>query len=151
MTKSSDAKSASRREDLTLFLDRSLGRDTVASKLRDAGFEVEIHDNHFPPDSRDDQWLPVVGQRGWIVLTKDKNIRYRSAELLAVVKGNARVYTLVSGNMTALQMADVFTKAVHHIEKSVRIYKPPYIAKIFSSGSVKIWVGRSELLKQFPI
>ena len=151
MTKSSDAKSASRRDPLTYFIDRSLGRQIVASKLREAGFKVEIHDDHFLPDAKDEDWLAIVGQKGWVVLTKDKNIRYRNPELLAVVKGNAKVYTLMSGNITALQMAEVFEKAIPHIENSVDLNEPPYIAKILSTGSVKIWVGRKELIKQFRV
>jgi hypothetical protein len=119
--------------------------------LREAGFKVEIHDNHFPPAAPDDQWLAAVSQRGWVVLTKDKRLRYNFPELLAITKNNARVYTLVSGNMTAFQMAEIFVKAAFHIEKTVELQQPPYIAKVFSSGSVKLWVDRKELLRQFRI
>jgi hypothetical protein len=31
---------------------------------------VEIHDDHFPSDAKDEVWLAEVGIRGWIVLTK---------------------------------------------------------------------------------
>ena len=64
------------------FIDRSLGRKIVADALRQAGAEVHVHGDHFPPDARDEEWLRVVGQRGWIVLTKDKMIRYRGPNSL---------------------------------------------------------------------
>ena len=41
---------------------------------------VEIHDDHFSPDAEDADWLRVVGQRGWAVLTKDERIRRRPVE-----------------------------------------------------------------------
>src|SRR3990172_737151 len=68
------------------FLDRSLGKKTIADALRQAGAEVRVHDDCFPPDARDEDWLREVGQKGWIVLTKDRHIRYRAPELAALQK-----------------------------------------------------------------
>ncbi len=67
------------------FIDRSLGSKIVANALRQAGAEVHIHDDYFPANARDEEWLRVVGQRGWVVLTKDKMIRYRGPELAALI------------------------------------------------------------------
>jgi len=58
-----------------LFLDRSLGRRQVAEALRNAGARIEIHDDHFGPETTDEDWLREAGRRGWIVLTKDARIR----------------------------------------------------------------------------
>src|SRR5438034_11603495 len=55
---------------LVFFVDRSLGRRTVATALRNAGALVEIHDDHSPPDALDETWLNVVGQREWVALSK---------------------------------------------------------------------------------
>jgi len=41
---------------------------------------VAIHDDHFPPDAPDTAWLQVVGERRWVVLTKDERIRRRPLE-----------------------------------------------------------------------
>jgi hypothetical protein len=54
LTKSFDAKSSSPR-DLVFFIDRSLGKEVIASKLSEAGYSVEIHDNHFKPDAPDEK------------------------------------------------------------------------------------------------
>lgn len=75
--KRSAASSPSRPpEPLTYFLDRSLGRFKLATALRQAGLRVEVHDDYFQQDATDEEWLAGVGQRGWIVLTKDEKIRY---------------------------------------------------------------------------
>ena len=63
-------------EPSVFFIDRSLGKKIVAQALRDIGETVEIHDDHFAPDAKDEDWLVEVGKRGWIVLTKDDRIRY---------------------------------------------------------------------------
>ncbi len=141
MTKSFDAKSNSPLE-LVFFIDRSLGQEVVASKLREAGYRVEIHDKHFKSDAPDEEWIPEVGRRNWVILTKDNMILHRAPELLAILKGGARLYTLVKGNMNAEQMADIFIKAASKIEKSIGYQEPPYIAKIHSMGNVEIWMNK---------
>ena len=60
---------------LTFFLDRNLGKHIIADILREAGARVAVHDDHFPTDAKDNEWLPAVGKNGWVVLTKDKRIK----------------------------------------------------------------------------
>ena len=61
--KRSDANSAPKPpESPTFFLDRSLGRKTVAEALRAAGAKVEMHDDHFAQDATDETWLKTVGE-----------------------------------------------------------------------------------------
>ena len=46
---------------------------------------MEIHDDHFAPDTPDTVWLAEVGARGWVVLTKDSRIRRHPLELQALL------------------------------------------------------------------
>jgi len=78
---------------ITLFLDRSLGRHVVADRLRQAGAKVEIHDDHFPPDALDQDWLSVVGKKHWVVLTKDKSFQHRDLEITAVARARVRCFS----------------------------------------------------------
>ena len=71
-------------EQLTFFLDRSLGKEVIAKALRDNGILVEVHDHHFPSDAKDEVWLAEVGSRGWIVLTKDRRFHNRVLEIAAI-------------------------------------------------------------------
>ena len=149
MKTSSGAKHSSPREELVFFLDRSLGRETIATKLRDAGLHVKIHDDFFAKNARDDYWIPIVGKKNWLILTKDQKLRYRATEKYAVFHGGAKVFTLSSGNLTAEQMAEIFIKAVPRIEKIAAKEMPPFIAKIYSSGIVHVWVPRKQLMEEF--
>ena len=63
----------------TFFVDRSLGKQ-VGRRLREAGATVELHDDHFEETTKDSVWTPDVTARGWVILTKDKNIRRRGGE-----------------------------------------------------------------------
>jgi hypothetical protein len=81
------------------FLDRSLGKKVVANALKNAGLHVEIHDEHFPPDAEDEDWLSAVGDKGWVVLSKDRLIRYRANEKLSIARHGVRAFVLTSGNL----------------------------------------------------
>ncbi|NOZ40641.1 MAG: hypothetical protein GXP24_10510 [Planctomycetes bacterium] len=99
--KPSGANSSSKQRlnrELTFFLDRDLGRFDVANALRGLGANVEIHSDHFPPASPDTEWLPEVGKRGWIVLTRDRHILTRSLEIIALLRANTHAFILKNRN-----------------------------------------------------
>jgi hypothetical protein len=76
--KRSGASSARRPEtSLIYFVDECLGRHFVAEALRKAGAQIEVHHDHFRSGVPDTEWLPVIGGKKWIVLTKDRQIRRR--------------------------------------------------------------------------
>ncbi len=55
-------------EGLTFFLDRNLGKTLVRSRLVSVGVSVEVHDDHLPQDAPDEDWIALVGQRGWFAV-----------------------------------------------------------------------------------
>jgi predicted nuclease of predicted toxin-antitoxin system len=128
------------------FIDWCLGK-SVANALIAAGAQVEHHSDHFPPNTPDTSWLPVVGERGWVVLTKDQAIGSNALELRAIADANVKVFSLVSGKLTRQQMADLFVNVLEKLEKFTQGNQPPFIAKIYKDGRVTIWRNRTQLLK----
>jgi len=128
------------------FCDRALGK-TVVEALRQAGAEVEIHGDHFAPDSPDVEWLPVVSEWGWIVLTKDIRISKNLAEIQAIAQSNAQVFILASGNMRRREMADIFVDNLQRMEKFALGDPSPFIAKIYKPARVKLWMNHKQLRK----
>ena len=47
-----------------------------------------------PRGALDDEWLPVVGEKGLVVITRDKRIRYREAEKRAWIEHGVRGFVL---------------------------------------------------------
>jgi len=117
-----------------VLVDRSLGKQIIAASLRDAGFQVEVHDDHFSPDARDEEWLADVGSKGWVILTKDKRIKYRALELAAAVAARAKVFSLTAGSVQGRDMADIFLKAMPRIKRYVAENNPPYIVRVSKGG-----------------
>ena len=62
------------------FLDESLDSETVAINLRQSGANVVRASDRFPRGTEDEVWLTEAGRNAWIVLTRDKRIRYRQNE-----------------------------------------------------------------------
>ena len=132
-------------EPLVLFVDRSLGNKIVAAALRLAGATVEIHDDHFPTTAADEDWLHEVGRRGWVVLTKDRAIRYRAPALAAIRASAARMFVLTAGDLQGTEMAAIFVKALPRIERVVRHESAPYIAKVTKTASVSLLLTGRQL------
>jgi len=58
-------------------------------------------------DEEDRVWLRTVGERGWVVLTKDQRLRYRPLEIAALRASKARVFVLIAGNLRGIEIAAV--------------------------------------------
>ena len=125
-------------EALVFFIDRSLGKKIVAQALREAGEKVEIHDDHFRPDAKDEVWLTEFGSRGWIVLTKDDRIRYRITERTALLSAKVTAFVLTSAQLQGREMADAFVKAILPIKRLIGKQRAPFLARVSRSGKVSL-------------
>jgi hypothetical protein len=116
---------------LVFFLDRCLGAHVLPDLLRDAGMHVRtMQDKGFPPDVEDTAWIPVIAERGWAILTKDKNIRRDSLELRVVLATGAFYFTLGKADRSAREMGEII---LHHratIERLIVHREPPVVAQI---------------------
>lgn len=139
--KQSDVNCSSKQHDpIVFFLDECLGTKIIANSLQQNGILVEIHNNHFSPGVKDEDWLTTVGKKGWIIITKDRRIKYREPEKLAVKKAKAGVFTLFGGDLKANEMATAIIKALPKIKRFISKHQPPFIAKITKGGAVSMLV-----------
>ena len=119
------------------YLDRNFCRHRIADVLREAGHAVEIHDDHLPIDAPDEDWIALVARQRWIALTKDKNIRYRSAELAAVREHGARVVVLRAKNATSDQMATMFVRHAARLVRYATSHSPPFVVSMDRDGALE--------------
>lgn len=137
--KSSAASSSSRREaerlaSVVFFVDRSLGRRVVAQTLRDAGAQVEVHDDHFAQETTDVDWIIGAGQRGWIVLSKDEQIRRNPLEREAVQRGRVKAFFLTQQGLSGPEMGEIFVKALPGMVRRTVRQAGPFIFTVSRSG-----------------
>ena len=127
-------------EQIVFFLDRSLGSKIIATLLREAGAAVQVHDDHFPQDTKDEIWLRSAGESGWVVLTKDERIRYRELERRALMAAGVRAFVLTARNLSAAEMGQAFIGALPPMQKLLARHKGPFIANVTRGGRVKVIV-----------
>ena len=72
----------------------------IAQRLRALGAQAEILADHFPVDTPDVELLKAVGDKSWIVLTKDKRIRRDSVERGALKSAGVRAFFLTQQALT---------------------------------------------------
>ncbi len=104
MKKRSDTKRSPAPPSPVYFVDRSLGRGPVAEAIRRAGFEVELMDDHFAQDADDADWIPVVADRGWVIVTRDRRILFNPVERAALENSGAHYIALVAKDRSGAQM-----------------------------------------------
>jgi predicted nuclease of predicted toxin-antitoxin system len=119
-----------------LFIDRNLGRHVLADKLREAGIPCEVHDDHLPQDATDANWLQYVGEKGWIAIGRDKNIRYRGPEKAALIQANACLIVVRAKNTTAQDIANLIIKHIDRIYRFTKKNDAPFIAGITRDGNI---------------
>lgn len=137
----------SKQPEITFFIDWSIGQKSVPEALRAVGAIVEVHGDHFAPETADVDWLPVVSEKGWVVLTKDEKIGSTPIEVEAIARASARIFILVSGNLSRQQMVDLFVEALERINKFTQGNQAPFIAKIYKDGKIQLWRNQTQLQK----
>lgn len=123
------------------FSDENLGRKVFPAQLRDVGVDLEVHLDHFPQGAEDKDWLGEVGRRGWILLTLDARLRYNRLERDAIMNHGVAAFVLVGGQSHA-EKAATFLEARNRILRFLRRHRPPFIAKIYAGGRVKLWLDQ---------
>ena len=127
--------------ELVFFSDRDLGR-RFPSLLLAADVRIERHDDHFGPDTSDEDWISEIGRRRWVAVTRDARIRYSPLALSILMQSGARLFVLV-GKLTTSEAAEVFLKWREKIASTAIEEDGAFIAKIRRDG-VHMWLREQE-------
>ncbi len=86
----------------------------------------------------DDIWLAYAGERGWVVITKDYNIRRHRVALNALIRNRVKAFVLTDPHQIAEEMAETIVRALPRIRRLATNHPPPFIARIAKSGIVSL-------------
>jgi hypothetical protein len=111
------------------FTDRDLGLK-FPQALADAHLSVERHAAHFADNAPDEEWLGVVGARGWVAITHDKKIRYKPNERDAVMRNGVALLVVVGGAPLP-ELARSFVATMPRMARFLAKNQPPFIAKVY--------------------
>lgn len=107
-----------------------------------------MHDDHFHQETPDIQWCREVGDKGWVIITKDKQIRCNRVELETLLAANVPCFCLDTANMTGAEMSEAILTALPTALRMVAKYQPPFVAVISRSGDVSLLYSHDGILRQ---
>jgi hypothetical protein len=129
------------RPPLEFFVDRSLGRHQVAQALRSAGWTLRTHHEVYgdrDEEVPDAEWLEFCGRERLPVLTKDRRLRYRPAEIHAIRRFGVRAFVLTAGSLRATEQAARFNRSRYRIEEASAA-AGPFVYAVHADRIVRIF------------
>jgi hypothetical protein len=134
-------ESAEPLENVVFFVDRSSGKYGLVEGLKNLGLNVERHDDHFNEKTSDVEWLTFCGERNWIVVSSDLNIKKNLLEKHALLASKVASFFFTSAKLTSQQQIQIFAKALRRITNYALHQKRPFIARIHPDGKVELWIN----------
>lgn len=129
-------------EEYVFFLDNDSSSKSIIKTLKNEGLRIVCLKDRFKADADDEEWLPEIGVRGWVLLSRNKRIRYNPRQKDLLLRYSVRAFFLTSRkNLTGDQMAEIFLKALNGIHRYLQKYPGPFIVKIMSDASLIPWLG----------
>lgn len=80
----------------------------------------------------------LLAKEGWIVLTRDKNIRLREIERNALISAHVAAFVFTGGNASGAETTEAIIAALPKIERVLARNSPPFICRITASGNVEM-------------
>lgn len=87
------------------YVDESIFSNTLVAALTAAGIAFDPIGTTVPSGAPDEVWLSHCGRHGYLALTRDQRIRYRSLEKRALMEHGVGCFTFTQGQATAEQCA----------------------------------------------
>jgi len=120
------------------YVDESLSQVYLTEALRSCGLTAYKVTDKFQRGVTDPEWLPEAGRQGWIVLTKDKAIRKRPNEMMALVNSGVRAFVLTAGAMTGPDQALLFVRILPQIKVIVEQLPAPFLIRVSKVGNCDV-------------
>ena len=83
----------------------------------------------------------LVGRKGRVAITKDRNIRYRAAELAAIRRHSARVIVIRMKHATGPDIAALLVKGRRRIARFAAKTPAPFVAGVYGNGQLNMYQG----------
>lgn len=120
-----------------IFVDRSIPR-SVAEALKLVRADVRWLEDEFPHDASDAEWLREMGIRGWLVIGRDRRIRYRPAEKQAILDYRVGYFCIAQdANPTRWEYLRLIVGTLDRMEMLFATTARPFIYGIYKDGAFR--------------
>jgi hypothetical protein len=122
---------------IVFFTDQNLSGDTVPQAIiKASGYPCQRHKDNFSINAEDVDWLGPLGDRGWILVTKDWGILKRPVERDALLAAKVRAFVFRERRLKGEVMAEILTLAMPKMLRAIDTYKAPFVYSLEVDGSI---------------
>ncbi len=120
-----------------IFIDRSIPRG-VARALQNVRDDVLWLEDKYAHNTKDPVWLPDAGTEGWLVISRDKGIRYKPAEIQAIKDNRVGCFILAEKNdLSRWNLLKIIVTKLDDMILRHEQTERPFIYLIDASGAFK--------------
>lgn len=126
-------------ESLTLYFDRCFGKELPkALRQLNCPFNIECHwSMRFKDDMQDDEWLSIVGPKGWIVCSHDKKWHDESLAVAAIKQHKIGCFYLCGANSKNFFKVGILAYNFPKLRSVLGKEKPPFIYTIDKRNRIR--------------
>ena len=99
------------------------------------------HDDLFHHSTPDEEWIPIVGRRGWALLTKDERLRRNSVQRALLLGSGVRAFVFSEAQVTGAVIAAAYVRALPRMWRIARSHRAGFIAVVNRLGGVRVVAG----------
>ncbi len=107
----------------------------LAHGMKEFGEPVLHTIDEFGEGVPDHEWLPIVGERGWYVITRDKRIRYRPDEISKYRENKVGGFVVRGKKMDACALIENVVRNWRKIKRAAAKTPKPFFFAIPPNGS----------------
>ncbi len=122
---------------MNFFFDNNISLNMArAMALLDVECRVLHLQDQFKEGAKDEEWLPFVGKNDYILVTRDKKITRRKAELLAYKRHKVGAFILTGKNLTIWAQVKQLILSWENMKKLAEKTPRPFAFQIRSKGKI---------------
>lgn len=117
-----------------IFIDRSVPKG-VAEAIKKVRSDVLWLEDKFAHDTPDEEWLPVAGREGWLVILRDKKVRTRPGEREKIMQYGVGCFILnQKQDPTRWQYLQLLTSTLDQMQEKFVETPRPFIYTVDRNG-----------------
>lgn len=97
----------------------------------------------FEPDAKDAAWLPVIGEKGYILVTRDEEIRREPSELAALQRHGVGVFFLGGKGLNRCKLIQQLVRNWPRMKELASSERRPFAFRVPPNGTNYSKIPRS--------